>query len=216
MDIEVRDLSYKYPQSDSFAIQNFTHHFKSRITLLKGFSGCGKSTFLRLIASLISPTEGEVHTPTRYTYGSNKYLRNHIGFVFQQLNLLPLANLERNIQIASRLANYDEVEIKKWIGLLGLEPFAKKPPHKLSGGQQQRAAIARAMVKKPSIVLLDEPTSGLDDLNTKIIANALQNEITNDCICLIATHDSRLDYIADEILNFNTFLPVEKHLQTLE
>ena len=72
------------------------------------------------------------------------------------------------------------------------------------------------MVKKPAIILLDEPTSGLDDQNTTIIVNALKREISKDSICLIATHDSRLDNIADEILDFNTFLPVEEHLQALD
>jgi ABC-type lipoprotein export system ATPase subunit len=216
MEIEVQNISYKYPGSKAYAIEDFSHHFKNRVTLLKGFSGCGKSTFLRLIASLITPNSGRVTPHTRFKYGTNQYLRSHIGFVFQQLNLLPLASLERNIEIASKLSGYDPSEVSKWIKILGLEPFSKKSPKNLSGGQQQRAAIARAMVKKPAIILLDEPTSGLDDQNTTIIVNALKREITKDSICLIATHDSRLDNIADEILDFNTFLPVEEHLQALD
>lgn len=185
------------------------------ITLAKGFSGCGKSTLLRLIAGLLSPDGGTISTDSRHQVGSPRYLRFEIGFVFQQLNLLPLASVERNIRLAVEMAGRDLSNVHYWIELLGLAKYAKSKPSKLSGGQQQRASIARALAKKPSILLLDEPTSGLDDLNTTVISKAIRSALAPGSVCLIATHDKRLDPIADEILDFNTFLPVEEHLQAL-
>ena len=86
----------------------------------------------------------------------------------------------------------------------------------MSGGQQQRATIARALIKNPSTLLLDEPTSGLDDLNTQVIAQVLREYISGENrVAIICTHDQRLDTIADEILDFNRFLPLERHLEAL-
>ncbi len=113
------------------------------------------------------------------------------------------------------LANKPASLADQWIKALGLLELQNKKPTKLSGGQQQRAAIARALAKQPSILLLDEPTSGLDHLNTKIISKALSSQLDTSSVCLIATHDNRLDPIADEILDFNSFLPVEEHLQEM-
>jgi ABC-type lipoprotein export system ATPase subunit len=98
--------------------------------------------------------------------------------------------------------------------LLGLRDLAKRCPHSLSGGQQQRAAIARALIKEPAVLLLDEPTSGLDDLNTKVICQVLQR-FAPSRICVVCSHDVRLLSIADEILDFNRFLPLEGHLVAL-
>ena len=215
MNIRISNLCYFYPKSKQPTIDNFSHDFEKKITLLKGFSGCGKSTFLRLIGSLIKPTSGTIKTGSKFKYGSSAYLRHEVGFVFQQLNLLPLATLNRNIEISAQLAGAEMSGAIQWIDTLGLTELQHKKPKQLSGGQQQRAAIARALAKSPSILLLDEPTSGLDDLNTKVITEALNSQLPESSTCIIATHDSRLDYIADEILDFNTFLPVEKHLKEM-
>lgn len=215
MEINIHQLSYRYPGAPSPVFSDFDFTASSGITLLKGFSGCGKSTLLRLIASLIKPNQGQITTTTNHQWGSSAYLRNDVGFVFQQLNLLPLASIRRNIHLSAQLAAAPAEIADFWIHKLGLEPLQKKSPLHLSGGQQQRAAIARALAKSPPIILLDEPTSGLDDLNTSVISKALASDIPKSTICLIATHDQRLESIAHEILDFNSFLPVEEHLQKM-
>ncbi|MDC0088290.1 ATP-binding cassette domain-containing protein [Akkermansiaceae bacterium] len=215
MKISISKLRYRYPHASSYVFDDFSFELSSRITLLKGYSGCGKSTMLRIIASLLKPKGGSVTTSSVYKFGSAEFLRKEVGFVFQQLNLLPLATVKRNIELANRLAQKPSTDSNVWVKQLGLEPLLNKKPGQLSGGQQQRAAIARAFSKDPSIILLDEPTSGLDDLNTEVIKKALLENIAHDAICVIATHDHRLETIADEILDFNTFLPMEEHIEKM-
>jgi ABC-type lipoprotein export system ATPase subunit len=215
MRVELKSVNYRYPGSKALVFDALDLALKPGVTLAKGFSGCGKSTLLRLIAGLIKPGGGTVSTDSLHRVGSSSFLRYEVGFVFQQLNLLPLASVERNIGLAVEMAGLDASDVEYWIDLLGLSKYAKAKPSRLSGGQQQRASIARALAKRPPILLLDEPTSGLDDLNTMVISKAIRSALAPDSVCLIATHDKRLDPIADEILDFNTFLPVEEHLQAL-
>ncbi len=215
MKIKINKLTYAYPNAKDPVFSDFDCSIESGITLLKGYSGCGKSTLLRILASLIKVKKGCVEIDSAHKFGSSTFLRKELGFVFQQLNLLPLATVERNISLAVELAGADRSNIDHWAKTLGIDTYMKKKPKDLSGGQQQRAAIARALAKQPSIILLDEPTSGLDDLNTKIISRALCDNLPEDSICIIATHDNRLEKIADEVLDFNTFLPVEEHLKEM-
>ena len=215
MRIAIEKLHYSYPGAKIPVFKGLDMELTPGITLAKGFSGCGKSTLLRLIAGLIKPGKGEIKVSSKHPVGSPKYLQYEVGFVFQQLNLLPLASVRRNIMLAVELAGGNQEDADRWVKLLGLTEYADSKPTKLSGGQQQRASIARALAKRPPILLLDEPTSGLDDLNAEVIANSVRSAMEPDSVCLIATHDQRLEAIADEIMDFNTFLPVEEHLQAL-
>ncbi len=211
-------LSFRYPAARSWIIERFDHQFKPGITIVKGASGCGKSTLLRLLAGFLRAQEGKIFTPGG-TPPDAEFQRRHLGFVFQLLNLLPLASLERNLEMAGTLAGLSTAQVKlnaeRWLTALGLDGFARRLPRSLSGGQQQRAAIARALVKEPHVLLLDEPTSGLDDLNTKVIARTLKDFAVNDRVCVVCGHDARLEHVAHEILDFNRFLPLERHLEAL-
>jgi ABC-type multidrug transport system ATPase subunit len=142
-----------------------------------------------------------------------------LGSFSSRSTCLPLATLERNLELAGSLgglsARLTQERTAHWLGLLGLNEFAKRRPQSLSGGQQQRAAIARALIKEPRVLLLDEPTSGLDDLNTQVIIQVLRQYVVGSRICVICSHDSRLHPIAHEILDFNRFLPLERHLVAL-
>jgi len=212
-------VSFRYSPSGRSIIEHFDHSFLPGISFVKGASGCGKSTLLRLLAGYLSPHEGLITTPQGVRPTEPAFQRQRLGFVFQQINLLPLATLERNLELAGSLAGLLPAQTRErtthWLGVLGLRDFAKRRPNSLSGGQQQRAAIARALIKEPEVLLLDEPTSGLDDLNTQVIIHALESYVTGPRVCVICSHDSRLHPIADEILDFNRFLPLERHLVAL-
>lgn len=212
-------LFYRYYSSTPWVIENFTHAFPPGITLIKGASGCGKSTLLRIVAGYLKLAAGRVITPAGSSPQDAVFQRKELGFVFQQLNLLPLASVQRNLEMAGSLAGLSPEETgqqaRHWLSTLGLEQLAQRRPQSLSGGQQQRAAIARALIKSPSILLLDEPTSGLDDLNTQVISKTISDYIQGGRICIICTHDHRLEPLAHEVLDFNRFLPLERHLVAL-
>lgn len=217
--VHCKNISYRYTSRTPWVLDDFSHEFPAGIHLIKGYSGCGKSTLLRIIGGYLTPQAGSVHV-AGYGENTGKFQKEGLGFVFQQLNLLPLASVERNLQLAASLAGIAagkrEENAAKFLRLLGLEDFTRRLPKTMSGGQQQRATIARALIKEPSVLLLDEPTSGLDDLNTEIIIKVLGDFIAEGRrVAIICTHDSRLDKVANDILDFNRFLPMEGHLEAL-
>ena len=212
-------IFYRYGRKAPWILEDFSHDFSPGIHLIKGYSGCGKSTLLRVIGGYLRQQKGEVRIEG-YDSNNAKFQKKDLGFVFQQLNLLPLASIERNLNLAAALAGIPKCErmenIDDYLGLLGLSDFKKRLPKSMSGGQQQRSSIARALIKEPKVLLLDEPTSGLDDLNTEVIISVLKEFIGGgDRLAIICTHDSRLDKIAYDTLDFNRFLPMEGHLEAL-
>ncbi|MGE9268929.1 MAG: ABC transporter ATP-binding protein [Verrucomicrobiales bacterium] len=217
--ITCEDISFRYGRKGGWILEDFNHTFGKGIHLIKGYSGCGKSTLLRALGGYLKPQRGRI-TIEGYGKPSRAYQRRDLGFVFQGLNLLPLASLRRNLALSAALAGTRKREVNaktlEYLERLGLETFIKRLPGSMSGGQQQRATIARALVKEPRVLLLDEPTSGLDDLNTEVIMRVLKDFIAKgNRVAIICTHDQRLDNIAHDILDFNRFLPVERHLASL-
>lgn len=212
-------ITFSYARRAPAVFKGQTFRFGRGVHLLKGYSGCGKTTLLKLFAGYLRPQDGTIETPSGRDPGSHEYQRREMAFLFQQFNLLPLATVRRNLELAGELAGMERKRINErigyWLDRLGLQPVADRKAHSLSGGQQQRAAIARAMIKEAQVLLLDEPTSGLDDLNTRLIIHALEDVADRECICLICTHDQRLETLSHEVVDFNRFLPVEGHLLAL-
>lgn len=217
MRVHCQSVSYAYQRANA-VLEAFSCELDSGVTLLVGYSGCGKSTLLKLIAGFLTPTHGRIEVGGENPL-SKRVCREQIGFVFQQLNLLPLATVRQNLMMSASLTRMSKAEIDQSINELlselGLEALADRRPVELSGGQQQRAAIARALVKRPAVLLLDEPTSGLDDLNTRVILRQLAQYGARGGTCVIATHDTRLEQLKHERIDFNRFLPVERHLEAV-
>lgn len=175
------------------------------LNILQGFSGSGKSTALKLLAGLLKPTTGSITAPSGRAVTDRRYTREEMGYVFQANNLLPNASVRRNIELAwaasgmSREEGREETE--RLLRFVGLEAYGDRAPETLSGGQQQRAGIARALAKRPRVLLMDEPTSGLDDENTERILQIIR-DLPQTTVCVVATHDHRLIEHAGKIIRF--------------
>lgn len=138
---------------------------------IMGESGSGKTTLLNILAALDKPTSGSVKLAGEELSAIKEsriaaFRRDNLGFVFQDFNLLDTFSIEDNIYLPLVLANVDYKEMKKRIepvaAQLGISELLKKYPYEVSGGQKQRAAVARALITNPKLVLADEPTGALD------------------------------------------------------
>ena len=180
--VQAVDFSYRLGSAPVFA--SFTYSFPPGLTVLRGPSGGGKSTLLKLLAGYLMPQAGRVLTPQGRAPDA-AFQRLAVGFVFQQFNLLPGIALRRNLELAGLIAGMDGPDLERridgWLDRLGMRDFAGRRTELLSGGQAQRAALARALVKRPSVLLLDEPTSGLDDANTRLIGEVVSGLLRQAC-----------------------------------
>jgi len=140
---------------------------------LLGPSGCGKTTALRIVAGLSEPSEGAVEWPEGKVAGAV----GNIGFVFQEPTLMPWANVAGNVRLPLKLAHADttatDVAVSQALERVGLADFAQSYPRELSGGMKMRAAIARALVTEPRLLLMDEPFAALDEINRFRLNNDL-------------------------------------------
>lgn len=197
--IEVRDLRFAYARETVLRLDRFRLG-RSANTAVIGPSGCGKSTFVHLLAGLLSPDAGSVRVLGQDLAAlaeaeRDRFRGRYIGFVFQRLHLLPALSVRENLALARRLARRQRGpgRIDTLLERLGLAPLAGRKPRALSHGQAQRAAIARALVHEPELVIADEPTSALDDGHAGEVV-ALLREVAADsgAALLIVTHDHRV------------------------
>ena len=166
-----------------------------------GPSGCGKSTLLRLIAGLDFPTSGDLWVGAEPITGPSA----ERGLVFQDPNLFPWLTVRRNIQaglVARGVLQEKRDEVDEFMRLVGLEGFADAYPHHLSGGMAQRAALARALINHPKVLLLDEPLGALDAFTRM----RMQDEVlrlweARRTTMLLVTHDiDEAIYMSDRIV----------------
>ncbi|MDO1445251.1 ATP-binding cassette domain-containing protein [Rhodocytophaga aerolata] len=148
------------------ALQIETSLETGSFTAIYGRSGAGKTTFLRLLAGLIQPEQGYIEVDGQVWLDTQKKInlppqKRSIGFVFQDFALFPNMTVLENLQYASG-NKPDQEFIKQLLTMVSMEKLAHRKPTTLSGGQKQRIALARALVRRPSILLLDEPLSALD------------------------------------------------------
>src|SRR4051812_14199680 len=169
---------------------------------LLGSSGSGKSTLMNLIAGLDRPTSGAIVVNGRNLAEMNseelaKYRRFTVGMVFQSFNLVPTMNLAENVELPMRFAEVErherEARVQEALTRVRLSARLTHRPSELSGGEQQRAALARALVNRPKLLLADEPTGNLDSKTGEEIMNLIQelNETLGTTIVMV-THERPL------------------------
>ena len=177
---------------------------------LLGSSGSGKSTLLNLMAGLDRPTSGAIFAQGRNLSEMNplelaRYRSRTVGMVFQSFNLLPRMTLEENVELPLRLAEVDRGEragrVREALERVHLENRLTHRPSELSGGEQQRAALARALVNRPTLLLADEPTGNLDSATGESIMVLLRSiQQSLGMTIVLVTHERPLaERFADRI-----------------
>jgi len=203
--ITVSGVSKKFRATDGsylWVLEDVTMSVKAgELVALVGPSGCGKSTLLRLVAGLESPDGGEIMAGDERITGPSAQR----GLVFQDPSLFPWLNVRRNVEaglVAQGVLRERRGDVDELLQLVGLDGFARSYPHQLSGGMAQRAALARALVNHPRILLLDEPLGALDAFTRM----RMQDEIlrlwqARGTTMLLVTHDiDEAIYMSDRMV----------------
>ena len=174
-----------------------------------GESGSGKTTLLNILAALDKPTAGSVVLDGRELSkvgdaDAAAFRRDNLGFVFQEFNLLDTFSLEDNIALPLVLAGKGYREINERLmpvaRRLGIAELLKKYPYEVSGGQKQRAAVARALITRPSLLLADEPTGALDSRTGREVLRFLQQLNREGDTVVLITHDNSIAVKARRIV----------------
>lgn len=184
---------------------------QGEFTALLGASGSGKSTLMNLLAGLDRPSSGAIHVEGRNlaelsSEGLARYRRHTVGMVFQAFNLVPTMTLTENVELPMRFAEVDRREraarVQESLNAVGLGGRLEHRPSEMSGGEQQRAALARALVNRPRILLADEPTGNLDSKTGTEILDLIRGLNQNMGMTVImVTHERALaDRYADRLI----------------
>lgn len=209
--LRVENLTKTYGEGENKveALKNINLSInKGEFVAIIGASGSGKSTLLHLLGGLDRPTTGKVIIDEKSIYDYNDdelsiFRRRKVGFIFQFFNLIPVLDVEENIELPVILDNEkaDKKYLNEIINILNLNERRNHLPSELSGGQQQRVSIGRALINKPSIVLADEPTGNLDSKNTRDVIELLKLTARkfNQTLILI-THDTNIATMADRVI----------------
>lgn len=181
---------------------------KGEFVAVMGASGSGKSTLLHILGSVDTPTEGKVFVDGTESSALKRneaaiFRRRKVGIIYQFYNLLPMLSVRKNILLPLALDKRkpDEAYLEELVKSLGLWEKLDALPGQLSGGQQQRAAIARALIYRPALLLADEPTGNLDRRNSEEIVDLLKrsNRSLKQTVVLI-THDEKVALEAERLI----------------
>ena len=176
---------------------------------IMGESGSGKTTLLNILAALDQPTSGQVLLDGRALSGIREkelaaFRRKNLGFVFQEFNLLDTFSIRDNILLPLVLSNTSVSEMEKRlqpvVQQLGITDLLNKYPYEISGGQKQRAAVARAIITEPRLILADEPTGALDSRSTDDLLQVFQNINSMGQTILMVTHSTKAASHANRVL----------------
>ena len=209
--IEIKSLVkiYKTGDEEVRAIDDISLNIEpGEIVAISGASGSGKTTLLNLIGTLDNISSGDIIINEHSIASMNEkektnYRKLNLGFIFQSYNLIPVLSALENVELAFQpLSKQELAEIgisdtklaaKEALKAVGLEGYEERRPGQLSGGQQQRVSIARAIVRKPKILLADEPTANLDSKNSLLIL-ALLSKLSheNKITVIYSSHDQEV------------------------
>lgn len=187
---------------------NFTVEEGEYVAIM-GESGSGKTTLLNILAALDKPTAGKVildnmDLSTIKDSQLAQFRRDHLGFVFQEFNLLDTFTLEDNIYLPMVLAGKNHQEMRERLEpiakKLGITDLLKKYPYEVSGGQKQRAAVARAMIINPKLILADEPTGALDSKASDELLRLFGEVNKQGQTILMVTHSVKAASMANRVL----------------
>ena len=209
--IQVKNSFKRYQVGETETIANHDVNFdieKGEFVIILGASGAGKSTVLNILGGMDTNDEGEVwidgvnisnFDETQLTY----YRRDDVGFVFQFYNLVPNLTAKENVELAAEIVK-DAWDAEEALKAVGLGHRLHNFPAQLSGGEQQRVSIARAIAKKPKILLCDEPTGALDYQTGKQVLKILQ-EMSRDygATVIIVTHNTALAPLANRVIHMH-------------
>lgn len=197
--ISTRQLSYQYPAGPTLAFPDVEVP-QGAVVLLSGLSGCGKSTWLALVAGLVAPSSGALTVADQplvalKNIATDAWRARAIGFLPQKLHLSAALDVQQNLAMAQWASGQreDPVRIHAALRALGVQALAKRKPAQLSGGQAQRVALARAVLLNPRVILADEPTASLDDeAAADAVGLLLDTASQHRATLVIATHDARV------------------------
>ena len=172
--------------------------------VILGESGCGKSTMLNIIGGMDQPTSGSVIFEDKdYAKADEEeltlYRRNSVGFIFQAYNLMPTLTAEENLNFIGELSD-NAMSAAEALKSVGLYEKRKNYPAQMSGGQQQRISIARALVKRPRLILADEPTAALDYETSIEVLTVLEEVIKSGTTLLMVTHNEEIAKMANRVI----------------
>lgn len=210
VDIQQLSKSYRQSPADRKILDNLSLTLEpAKYHAIIGRSGSGKSTLLNLIAGLDRPDGGNIaidHTSMN-TLSEDKLAQfrlQHIGIVFQFFNFLPTLTLLQNVAIPALLLGLSrqkaDLLAREEMQQLDIGELHNRYPHEVSGGEIQRAAIARALINTPKLLLADEPTGNLDSANTEHILSLLRSIVTTrQTTLIVVTHDNEVVRMADKV-----------------
>ena len=178
--------------------------YEGEFLVLLGESGCGKSTLLNIIGGMDLPTSGSFkYLGQEFSRATQEqlteYRRHHIGFIFQSYNLMPNLNAVQNLNLIGELVD-NPLDAKQALASVGLAGREGSYTAQLSGGQQQRVSIARALMKRPRIILADEPTAALDYATSIEVLSVLEEVVKSGTTLFMVTHNEEITRMADRVV----------------
>jgi len=179
--------------------------YKNEFVVVLGESGCGKSTMMNIIGGMDFLTDGTLEIEGKdFSHPSDdeltKFRRETVGFIFQAYNLMPNLTAQENVEFIAELVS-DPMPAEEAIEKVGLRSRANNYPGQMSGGQQQRVSIARAIVKRPQLILADEPTAALDYTTSIEVLSVIEGIVRDQgATVMMVTHNPEIAKMADRVV----------------